>query len=496
MPDARPAVGTPPPTPADDPALDWLLGGLPRNDMGNAERAIGRFGRDLIFCPEMGWLAWIGTHWSLERGTQLANLIVQRTAELINAELAARQDPTRYPADDTVWPAKEQGAHLAWAVATGDVRRLNGMLRVMEHRLTIAPRALDADAWILPVANGTLELRSTAASADGGIAFREHRRDDLTTRSAPVAYDREATCPKTMAWLQHMQPDPEIRLFMQRAAGYALTGTTGEQCAFLFLGEGANGKSTFVNLIRGVLGDYAGTLPVETLLEDERGRSGSQAAPELSRLTGVRVVFAAEPEKKRRLSTSAIKSMASGEPMLVRELNKPFFELDVQFKVIMSFNRRPQVPTEDEGMWRRLRLVPWPVIIPKDDRIPDLHLRLLREEAPGILNWMLDGLRVWKETGLAAPEAVLAATDSYRQDQDPIGEFLGDVTMAMPSASVTAADLYRAYQRWCTRNAQEPLHMRTFGRTLGDRGIVRGKSSIIIYRGITLRAEWQPPYDD
>lgn len=491
-----PAVGSVPPPPPDDPALDWRLAACPRNDMGNAERGIGRFGRELVYCPEMGWLAWVGTHWSLERGTQLANIIAQRTADLIYAEVAARQDTSRYPAGEEVWPAKELGTHLSWAVATGDVRRLNGMLKVMEHRLTIAQRALDADPWILPVRNGTLELRSTADEANGGVAFREHRRDDLTTRSAPVVYDPEATCPKTLAWLEAMQPDPEIRSFLQRMAGYALTGTTGEQCAVLFLGEGANGKSTFVNLIRGVLGDFAGTLPIETLLEDERGRSGSQAAPELSRLTGVRAVFAAEPEKKRRLSTSAIKSMASGEPMLVRELNKPFFELNVLFKIFMSFNRRPQVPTEDEGMWRRLRLVPWPVIVPAKDRIKDLHLQLLEAEAPGILNWMLDGLRVWKETGLAPPEVVLAATDDYRADNDPVGQFLSDATEPRPGSWVTAEELYRAYERWCGRNAQEPMQKRSFGRTLGDRGLVRGKSSVVIYRGIALRPEWMPPSHD
>ena len=484
-----PSVGTEPPIPPDDPALDRLLGDEPRNDMGNCERLIARFGRELMHVPESGWYVAEPGHWSRELGDQGARLRAQRTAQLI----AAEADADRSDADR--WDRDRLEAHLKFAVSSGNVSRLEGMLRVAESRLMCRREDLDRDPWLLAVANGTLELRSAAPSADGGVILREHRRDDRITRQAPVRYDPEAECPRFRAWVAEILPDPEVALFVQRWIGYCLTGDTGEQQAVLFYGGGANGKSTLINVLRGLLGEYCGTLPVEALLEDERGKSGGQASPEMARLPAVRLVFAAEPEKRRRLSTSALKAMTGGEPMLVRDNYRGFFELHPVFKIFLSFNARPVVPADDEGMWRRLLLVPFLVQIPKERRIARYEDRLL-EEAPGILNWALDGYRMWRETGLAPPDAVKAATEDYRRDSDPIGEFLADATEAMPSGSVTAAKLYRAYQTWCERNAQDAWSGTRFGKALVERGLRRLKSSITVYTGIWLRPEYQPPSDD
>ena len=314
--------------------------------------------------------------------------------------------------------------------------------------------------------------------------LRKHRRSDRITRTAEVAYDADADCPMFRDFLDEILPDREIQTFLQQWYGYAMTGVTTEQLVVLFHGKGANGKSTLMKIIGRCMGDYTLALPFASLLHDDR-RRGSEATPDLARLPGARLVTAAEPETGARFSESMIKQMTGGEPMAVRHLNKGFFEFDPVFKLALSFNKRPTVRGHDEGIWRRLLLVPFDVAIAREHQDKGLDDRL-KTEAAGVLNWMIGGFEMWRKEGLRVPDKVRAATESYRSDSDPIGLFLRDGTRARPGERLRAGRLYEAYRAWCKGAAMEPVNGNLFGRILSDKGLPKERSAYVYYLDIEL----------
>ena len=337
-------------------------------------------------------------------------------------------------------------------------------------------------------ANGTLEL-----GAAGGVETREHRREDLITQASPVAYEPEAEAPTWRAFLERALPDRAVQAFIQRYAGYSLTGDISEQSLVLCYGRGANGKSTLLEVLSHILGDYAKATPFASLLHDDR-RRGSEASPDLARLLGARLVTAAEPEVGARFSEAMLKSLTGGERIPARHLREEFFEFSPKFKLWLSFNNRPSVRGQDEGIWRRLLLVPFDVVIPRPERDRRLVAKL-KAEASGILNWALDGYRLWAESGLAVPEAVRAATDEYRLDSDPVGQFLQAAVGELKGGAVRARVLYSAYAKWCRENAVKPFSETAFGTIVPERGIRKEKAGAIFYRDIELKPGYEAPDD-
>jgi putative DNA primase/helicase len=273
---------------------------------------------------------------------------------------------------------------------------------------------------------------------------------------------------------------------MQRYFGYVLTGSVVEQCLILMQGKGRNGKSTLLELLAFILGDYALTLPIETLLQDER-RRGSEATPDLADLPGVRLAVATEPGPSAKLDEGRIKKFTGGERLKVRRLMEGFFEFFPHFKMCLAFNEPPQIRGQDDGIWRRLRVVLFEV------QVKDVDMQLLdklKAEAPGVLNWLLDGYCAWREGGLQPPEKVLAATAEYRDDSDRIGQFLRSATEAAPGFTITAKELYAAYEDWCRINAAEAVSGNYFGRQMKAHGFDREKVGVIFYHGVRLNQAW------
>ncbi|MEQ9447948.1 MAG: phage/plasmid primase, P4 family, partial [Rhodospirillaceae bacterium] len=243
-----------------------------------------------------------------------------------------------------------------------------------------------------------------------------------------------------------------------------------------------------------ILGNYGKAMQFSTLLRDDR-RTGSGPSPALARLPGARAVFASEPEQSVQFSEGLIKSLTGGEPILARHLNQDFFEFTPQFKLWLAFNNKPTVRGTDTGIWRRLQLVPFTVTVPKEDRDPHLFDKL-KAEASGILNWMLDGYRDWRDKGLAPPEAIVAATEHYREESDPVGGFLQDAIERAPDEHrIQVAALYEIYARWCKANAVRQFSQKAFSiRVRQEFEVV--KSSLIFYVGMKLRPEWDVPSGD
>lgn len=489
-----------------DPTWELGLAKLKRNDIGNCERFIDRRGDDFVWVREVGWHAWTGSHWSRLDGETQAQIAAHGVAMAILIEANALQEAgpswataERIPGEtDADYRKRVEKAHLErvaahrkWAVASGTSARLAAMLREAAPYRTVDIEAMDADLWRFNVRNGTLQLkRPDQGKSDQPFQFVPHDRAHQITRVAATVYDPESAAPEWQKFLDRVQPNPDMQRFLARWCGYCLTGSTREQVLTLFTGGGSNGKTTFIETIAAVLGNYAVSLGFASLLHSDYA-SGGQATPDLAPLPGARFASAVEPNVGSRLSESLLKQMTGGDRMKVRELNKGFVEFKPQFKLTLACNNKPDVRGTDEGIWRRLRIVPWDVQIGEGEIDRDLGLKLQAELA-GVLNWMLGGYAEYREIGLRPPAAVLAATVAYREERDRIGSFIEAVCTPAESGRVQAKTLHDAYSLWCGANAVDPISSNLFGRLLVGRqlkggGVIsREKASAMFYRGIDL----------
>jgi len=397
-----------------------------------------------------------------------------------------------------------------FATASGNAGKLDGMLGEARPYLVRGLQDLDADPLALNVLNGTLLFQPTEevdpecpdpdevrTRKVWRFSILPHERRRLITKLAPVFHCPEAEAPVFHAMLARILPDGEVRAYIQRFFGYCLTALTTEQMFCIFFGEGSNGKSTLVDIVAHLMGDYATSVPVMSLV-NENNRKGSEATPDLIRLPAARFVRSAEPKEGLPLDESLIKDLTGGEPINVRRLNHEFIEVYPRFKLAISCNRKPVIRGNDDGIWRRVSLVPFEVQIPKeerDKRLPDK----LKRELPGILNWMIEGaLDYLNRGGLEPPEAVMAATKEYREESDPLGAFVRsavDITR-QPHDVVEQGTLYEAFGIWCKKDGKTPLAATTFARrmpkTAHDFGFEKGKSSLSVYVGIRLRPDYDP----
>jgi putative DNA primase/helicase len=462
----------------DAAELDLRLANLERNDVDNAQRLIGRHGHELRFVREFGWLSWVGTHWERHGADHKARILAHDTAAMIIAEVAAVIKDGPRENESIADHRKRQEDLFTWRRQSGNRAKIEAMLIEAAPYLAVDPSDLDADPMVLNLKNGTLRL----AGACQDLAA--HDQDDLLAKVIDVEFDPDATCPRFLDFLARVQPSADVRGFLQRYAGYCLTGSTAEQVMVFNYGTGANGKSTFVNIVAKIMGPYSVSLPFASLLRNDRTR-GADATPDLARLPGARLVRASEPEKGARFAEATIKSVTGGEEITARRLHQEFFDFDPQFKLMTSGNNKPAIRGCDEGIWRRIALVPWEVFIPPEERAKGLDATLWAQRS-GILNWMLDGCRLWLEEGLMVPDAVRDATKQYRVDSDPIGRFLEVCVTKTLGSKVAATDMYYAYTAWCASNAEQPWKQRTFGDAMTERGFTRHKSSIYRYCDVAL----------
>ena len=460
-PRAGPPSGDDPPRETDDPPFNLT-------DMGNAERVAALHGRDLRHCHEFDrWYVWDGARFGEDR----AGAIVARAKETVRSiyiEAAAADDRLQRKALAKHAQSSEQASRIAAMIS----------LARSEPGIPVTSTQLDRDPWVLNVRNGVIDLRSGE--------LRPHDRMQLITKLSDVEYDNTATCPRFLAFLdQIMGGNSALITFLQRAIGYSLTGTTIERLIFILYGEGKNGKSTFLEAIRAMLGDYALRTPTETLLVKR-----DQGIPnDVARLRGARFVTASETEEGQRLAESKIKDLTGGDVISARFMRGEFFDFLPTFKLWLSTNHKPVIRGTDRAIWDRIRLVPFVVRIPTDEQ--DKHLRdKLIAEAPGILAWAVQGCLDWQRDGLTEPSEVRAATDSYRAEMDVIGAFIEDACLVDPDTSETAGILYSAYHKWCEANGERAFTQTMFGRRLTERGfdaVQLGRDRKRTWIGISLR---------
>ncbi len=432
----------------DEAVGSTLLDQFPLTDLGNAERLVALYGRDLAYCFAWHrWLVWTGRHWSIDETGEASRRAKSAVRELVG--LTAKLD------DDT-----RRRALLGHALRSESEARIRAALTLAasEPGVPVIPDDLDRDPFLFACENGTIDLRSGE--------LLEHRRDDRITKLSPVSYDEAAMCPTWLSFLERVfDGDEALGRFLRRAVGYSLSGDTSAQVLFLLHGRGANGKSTAIETLRALLGDYGQQTPAETFLERR-----DSIPNDVARLRGARLVAAVETPESRRLNEVMVKRMTGGDTMAARFMRGEWFEFRPLFKVWLATNHLPVVRGTDEAIWRRIRLVPFTVTIPESERDPRL-LEKLRDELPGILNWAIEGCLEWRESGLDEPEAVRSATASYRDEMDTLGQFITDNCVVTETASALAGELYNLFGYWCEANGErDHLSQQAFGRRLKERG--------------------------
>jgi len=297
-----------------------------------------------------------------------------------------------------------------------------------------------------------------------------HDRELLLTKIANVTYDPVAKCPNWLKFLDSIFEDQEgkeeIIEFLQKAIGYTLTGDISEQVIFFLYGTGRNGKSTFINTIQTILGDYGRQTGSDTFIKKHNDNGINN---DIARLDGSRFVSAVESEEGQQLSESLVKQITGGERMSARFLRQEFFEFTPEFKVFFTTNSKPIIKGSDEGIWRRIRLIPFTVTIPKK-KVDKYLPQKLEKEMPGILKWAVEGCVKWQKEGLKEPDAIKQATQGYREDMDILGPFINEKCTTNPLAKVEAKMLYDEYKRWCYGSGDYELTNRQFYRAMESRG--------------------------
>jgi putative DNA primase/helicase len=435
-----------------------------RTELGNARRLVHRHGHRLRFVhPWRKWLVYRDGRWAVDDTGELERLAKETVLSIYQEALAAAADTERQEL-------------VKWAARCESHRALQAMIHLAasEPGIAVVPDQLDADPWLLNVLNGTVDLRTAE--------LHPHAAADLITKLAPVAFAPGREAPTWAAFLERILPDPELRAFLQRAVGYSLTGDTGEQVLFFLHGRGCNGKSTLLETLRALLGDYGLQADVGTFLE--RRREG--ASNDLARLRSGRFVAAVEAGEGQRLAEGLVKQLTGGDTISARMLYSEYFEFRPQFKLWLAANHKPVIRGTDHAIWRRIRLIPFTVTIAEADRDPELPAKL-RAELSGILWWAVKGGLLWQEDGLGAPRAVQLATQSYRGEMDVLGTFLEECCELGASLKALATPLYEAYRRWCERNGERPANQRHFGQALAEREFVRVKSTGGCYAWYGLR---------
>jgi len=282
----------------------------------------------------------------------------------------------------------------------------------------------------------------------------------------PIEYDPEAKWPQFSRFLNETLPGEGLVGYLSRFAGYCLTGVTSEQAWFMFYGLTASGKSTLINVLRGLLGPYALALPENYFLVTKNTSDFTTA-----NLAGVRLATCVETNEGKRLDVAKIKSL-TGEDVIAAALKyENYFNFKPQAKLVLATNHRPHIPSTDESIWRRVKIVPFNITVSEERRIPELANKLLEDEGPGILRWAVLGCQAWHMSRLAEPEAAKSAVNEYRTDEDIVQNFLDECCTKQGSAQVARKELFAEYARWNKENGLRQLTTTKFARELHRLGI-------------------------
>lgn len=422
------------------------------------------------------WLTYLDGRWQRDETEQTtkecydhlrdtysrAALELDRQAQALRIKPAAESDETTVRELKTL--EKQRDALRDRCKKLGSSGRLANVLGLAKGMLPALSTDFDADPFLLNLRNGTYNLRA--------MQFETHSPKAMMTKMSPIHYNPDADCPRWELFVFEIcKDDWDLVMYLKKICGLFLTGRSDYQYLFFFYGKGNNGKGTFFQTLHMILNDFLIMLPIDILLARTKNSSDEY---HLARLKGARLVMASEIPANRRLNESLVKDLTGNDFVSARNPHEKPFQYKPTHKLCIVGNHKPNITGLDRGIWRRIRLFPFLHTFPEGKRQMEDVLAEFREEASGILNWMLEGYHMLQEEGLEMPDAVKNATDEYRQESDSIGVFLEECTEPVPSAFyVTTKVLWQAYNQWCEENGERSsvANNRQFATTLREKGL-------------------------
>jgi putative DNA primase/helicase len=442
----------------------------PRTELGYARRLIRVYGDRLRYVPAWRrWLAWDGSRWAPDADGQ-----AQRWMKAIARRITA--DALAEPDSDLRRVLLREARRGESAHAISGALTLAGT----ERELAVSPDRLDADPFLLNCPNGTLDLRTRQ--------LHRHDPGDLLTKITHAAWVPDATSPAWAGFLAKVQPDEVMRAYLGRVTGLALEGRVTEHLLPVHYGSGANGKSTFFEAVMFALGDYAGPADPDLLT----ARTFDAHPTGTADLFGMRLALLHETGSGRRLAEATVKRLTGGDAVKARRMREDFWSFTPSHTFAMLTNHRPVIGGTDEGIWRRVRLVPWAVSIPPDEQDGELGDRL-KLAADAVLRFLVDGYARWRDGGLADPEQVTKATGQWRGESDALGRFIDQRCLTGPHYHVQSAALFAAWCAWCKAENEDAGTQTAFSLTLARLGYIKRVTNIgKVWDGLALAADEQP----
>jgi len=440
-------------------------------DLGNGQRMVDATTGRLCYVDKWKqWLVWDGRRWARGDDAGVA-MLAHKVALSIYDDISKQPDDKR----------KE---YIKWATNSESSQRLDAMVKTARPYLTKSHDVFDRHPHLLVVANGVVNLRTGDVSPFDASQY--------ITRTVDIPYDPQAQCPQWLAFLDRIfEGNVELIRFLNVAIGYTLTGSVDEHCLFFLYGTGANGKSTFLEALRMVMGDYYVTTSIEAMLASDA--TGSGATPYVAAMAGMRMAMASEMPEGRRFNESLIKDITGGGTITARHLYGDPFQFEPSHTMWISGNHRPRITGTDEGIWRRLRLIPFNAIILEAERRPMADvLDEFRAELPGILRWAIDGAVTWYGWGLPKSQTVETATMEYRGDEDIVARFIAEQCVTGRTMQVLKHKLLEAWQEWTERESEKAANgwsQRRFTEQIVRKGMTLGGQGRMFYLGIALRTD-------
>lgn len=436
------------------------------DDTGNADRFVDRYGNLYKFSyVEKKFYIYDGTKWTIDDRGSIRKLIDEMIESMKNEKIIHSEE---IPEED----AKE--FFQKFYKKTRGTQSKKNITDELKHRRPVTPDSFDKDDMLLNVSNGYIDLTSRE--------LYKHDIDKMFSQKANTDYSEKM---QPSVWLDFLNDifagDKEVIRYIQKALGYSLTGSTREQVMFILHGKGRNGKSIFVETIAEILGDYSNNMQAKSLMV----KKNDNVNTDIARLSKARFVTSSEPNEGFRFDEGLIKQITGGDKVTARFLYAEEFEYTPKFKIWVSTNHKPIIRGTDDGIWRRLILIPFEVQIPEEKVDKDLKYKLLRE-APAILNWMTEGAYMWMQEGLNMPEKLKSAGQSYRTEMDVIEQFIEEKCRRIEGGKSIANELYETYKKWADDNNEYKMDKNKFGKKMKEKFDSKRMNTGVNYFGIEI----------
>jgi len=444
------------------------------DDTGNAERFTTLHGEILRYSYiRKNWYFYDSKKWVTDQEGKIKTMADQVLVKMKSERIFIPED------------ADEEEMKKAFQKHVKSTRNHNGktnMIKESEHLLPVKSEAFDADKFLFNVQNGYLDLKA-------GV-LKEHDKEKYFTKISNVEYTDKSDCPLWDEFLTTIfDGDKSLINYIQRAIGYSLSGSTEEQVMFVLHGNGRNGKSVFLDIVTDLFGSYSTNIQPQAIMVKQMS---SSANPDIAKLAGARLVTTTEPNEGERFDEGLIKQVTGGDRVTARFLYEDEFEYTPQFKLWMATNHKPFIRGTDDGIWRRMAIVPFTVQIP-EEKVDKKLAHKLRREINAILHWAVEGYLMWQKDGLREPQVIKNQRQDYRVEMDSIESFIQECCMRDDERSEKASVLFQSYDNWAKENNQYTMSNTKFGREISKK-FPKFSSNGIYYKGIKVKEEEKKPF--